>query len=72
MKDMMMNSKSEDEMESMFGVIDLIRKSDYPDIPKKLIEDILIIERNYLSEREKAFGLVKSRINEYMSNEKNE
>lgn len=69
---MMMNSKSEDEMESMFGVIDLIRKSDYPDIPKKLIEDILIIERNYLSEREKAFGLVKSRINEYMSNEKNE
>jgi len=68
----MMNAKYEEEMRNMFDIINQIRESDYPEIPQEFIEEILMIERNNLGEREKAFTLLKSKISEYVSNLKME
>lgn len=67
-----MNAKYEEEMRNMFDIINQIRESDYPEIPQEFIEEILMIERNNLGEREKAFTLLKSKISEYVSNLKME
>jgi len=64
--DMMMKMKNEDEMQNMFDIVNQIRETDYPNIPKELVEKILKIERKNLGDRDKSLSLIKDEINKYI------
>lgn len=63
---MMMSSSTEEEMQNMFNIIDQIRDSNHSEIPKEFIEEILMIERKNLGNRENAYLLVKKKIDQYL------
>lgn len=64
-----MNMKNEDEMQNMFDVVNQIRETDYPNIPKELVEKILRIERKNLGDRDKSLSQIKDEINKYIPTE---
>ena len=57
-----MNTKNDDEMAIMVKTVNDIRSYNYPQIPEELVNTILMIEKKYINDREKAYDYVKDLI----------
>lgn len=59
---MMRNTKNDDEMAIMVKIVNDIRSLNYPEIPEELVNTILMIEKKYINDREKAYDYVKESV----------
>lgn len=58
------NDDEKDDMETMLKIVNNIREINYPIIPQKLVEKILLVEKENLENRDFAYKVVSDMITE--------